>query len=89
MKYFSSYLPGRINSSYNGQDHTRSPRKSLLSTTKYGDQRLERKVYHINLLKKWHHDDSSTSLLALGTEDTDCHGNDELEEEYLLETISQ
>ena len=46
-------------------------------------------MYHINLLKKWHHDDSVVSLLALRTEDTDCHGDDKLEEEYLLETSSQ
>ena len=32
---------------------------------------------------------SVISLLALGTQDTDCHGDDELEEDYLLEMSSQ
>ena len=52
-------------------------------------QRQERKVDHINLLKKWYHNDSSTSLLALSIEDTVCQGDEELEKEYLLETSSQ
>ena len=32
-------------------------------------RRQERKTYHINLLKKWHSDDSFSTLLALRTED--------------------
>ena len=51
-------------------------------------KRQEKKVYHANLLKKWYRSDSSTTLLALCTEDSD--GDYELEdEEYLLETSPQ
>ena len=48
--------------------------------------RQEMKVYHANLLKKWHPSSSSSVLFAISTEDAEDTA--ELDTEYLLETSS-
>ena len=50
-------------------------------------RRQEKKIYHVNLLKKWNSSSSSNALVAIAAEE-DEHDLEELETEYLLKTSS-
>ena len=50
-------------------------------------RRQEKKIYHVNLLKKWNSSSSSNALVAIAAGE-DEHDLEELETEYLLETSS-
>lgn len=48
--------------------------------------RQEKKIYHVNLLKKWH---PSCSSSVIPKDDEHKHSLEEHETEYLLETMAQ
>ena len=50
-------------------------------------RRQEKKIYHVDLLKKWHPSSSSPALVAIVTEEHE-QDPEELEIEYLLDTSS-